>query len=111
MKQLFFCIIIILAFIITCPDTQKHQEAIKTALAEKLDKRLGIDSSESPDLLSVFGSAVTANLTEAYLSSELRVNNYFLFSLGMITKQGEDKIISLGLLNHVFTFLEDESDR
>lgn len=110
MRTLFLCIIIVLAFIVTCPDTQKHQEAIKSDLSEKLDKKLGLESSDSPNFMSVLGSALTANATDAYLSSELKVDNYFLFSVGVIPKQSEDKIVSLGLLNHVFTFLDDEDD-
>lgn len=110
MKKLlsfFVCILIALMFVVTCPDKQKHQEVIKASLSERFDAKLSDQSSES-SLFSLLGSVITTNIIDVFLSSELRVDNYFLFSLGVVSWQGEEKTISLGVLNHVFTFFSDK---
>ena len=111
MKKLlsfFVCTLIVLMFIVTCPDKQKHQEIIKSSLSERFDKKLSEDSSTSSSLFSLLGSVITTNILDVFLSSELRVDNYFLFSLGVVSWQGEEKTVSLGVLNHVFTFFSDK---
>ena len=110
MKKLlsfFVCTLIVLMFVVTCPDKQKHQEVIKSSLSERFDKKLSEDSSTS-SIFSLLGSVITTNILDVFLSSELRVDNYFLFSLGIVSWQGEEKTVSLGVLNHVFTFFSDK---
>ena len=108
--SMFVFILIILMFIVTCPDKQKHQEVIKASLAERLDVNPS-DQSPSASLFSLLGSVITTNIIDVFLSSELRVDNYFLFSLGVISWQDEEKTVSLGVLNHVFTFFSDKEKK
>jgi hypothetical protein len=42
------------------------------------------------------------------LDQRLKVNNYLIFSTGITRFQGTTKRVSFGILNHVFTFDEDE---
>ena len=43
------------------------------------------------------------------IDNMLKVENYFVCSVGTMTFEGETKIVSLGLMSHVFTIPEDEA--
>ena len=58
--------------------------------------------------LAVFGSMLTNQLVEMALEAKLEYNNYVFCSLGKIKYEGEMKTISVGVLNQIFTFSEED---
>ena len=89
---------------LTCPDKKKHVESIRTELTNALEA-----SNKSKNAMyALMGDAVIAKV----LNSELKVNKYFLFSTGTITDGQDSKILSIGILGTVFTFIDkDELDK
>jgi hypothetical protein len=57
--------------------------------------------------LALFASSLVSGISNLVIDSRLSVDNYFLFSVGKVTFDGESKIVSVGLLNHVFTDIND----
>ena len=46
------------------------------------------------------------------LNSKLKVNKYFLFSTGTFSNGKDSKLLSIGILGNVFTFIDkDELDK
>ncbi len=115
MKKSYIAIIAILALLIllgvTCPDKQAHSDEVKTAISDYLDEELAKNTSEDEQDWAVFGSIFANKLVEVVLDSKLKVNNYIIFSIGEVHSQGENKTVSFGILNHVFTFDADDIRR
>ena len=89
---------------LTCPDKEKHVESIRTELTNVLETS---NKSENA-MYALMGSAVI----EKVLNSKLKVNKYFLFSTGTFSNGKDSKLLSIGILGNVFTFIDkDELDK
>ena len=109
MKKLLLFILILVAVagvcVVTCPDKEAHSEALKdlvnTVLTEELAE--GESESESEAGFVAFGSMLGTGIAGIVLDNTLKVENHFVCSVGTITYAGKTKIVSIGILNHVFT--------
>ena len=105
--------ILILVFIagicvVSCPDKESHSEAIMENVNELIDEEATKDvTNESEKALALFASSLVSGLSNIVIDSRLTVDNYFLFSVGKVTFEGKKKVVSLGVLNHVFTDIDD----
>lgn len=98
-------VILLLAF--TCPDKQKHNEALTYFLSGYVDKKLCKESTDNA--LSMFGTLFTSKYISMFLDSKMKVDNYIIFSIGNVSYKGTSNMMSLGILNKVFV-LFDEND-
>ena len=87
----------------TVPDKKAHKnammEAVKAYVDEEAAKR-GIGDG----VLSKLGKGIVNKTIEVALNSKLEVDNYLIFNTTHVELDGESKILSLGMLGHVFTF-------
>lgn len=100
---------ILIIMSVTTPNKQQHEEAICGEVMGAFDKMLN-DSMMSDDGATAFmtgvmflGKTVIAPIVEGVVSNNLRVNNYIVFSKGVMTIGGKTKTVSIGLLGHVWT--------
>ena len=112
MKRFLYTLLIVFALslvcIVTCPDKDAHSDALmklfnvawQTELAE-----VGINENEG---LALFGSALGSDIAEYVIEKQLIVDNYFVCSIGRFIYEGEENIVSVGVLNHIFTKSEEE---
>lgn len=116
MKKAFTAIIAVLAIVaiaavVTCPDKQKHKEAIMAVVSEKINEELQTDDEELLELSAVFGS-LGSGIAGKIVDNRLRVKNHFLWSTGEIKDlKGEYQQISVGVFGHIFTFNKEDLDR
>lgn len=108
MKKFLYTILILVAitavFIGTCPNKRDHTDAIMEVVNSSLN-----DTKEGEaDGWSLLGSVIGSKIISVILDQKLQVKNYFVCSVGQITIEGETKTLSIGLLNHVFTFDKDK---
>lgn len=107
MKKLLLFILILVAVagvcVVTCPDKEAHSEALKDLVNTVLTEELAEGASESEAGFVAFGSMLGTGLAGIVLDNTLKVENHFVCSVGTITYAGKTKIVSLGILNHVFT--------
>lgn len=105
--------------VLTCPDRQDHEEAIQEVtknwvsnkVQEKVAPILGIDGIGGTvgDIIGRIVSEFTDKGTEFAISQYLDVKNYVVCSVGTIdVGDNKDKMVSLGIFGHVFTFDEDD---
>ena len=105
--------ILILVFIsgfcvISCPDKEAHSEAIMENVNNLIDGELTKEvTDETEKALVILASSLVSGISNLVIDSRLSVDNYFLFSIGKVTFDGESTIVSIGLLNHVFTDIND----
>ena len=113
MKGLLYTFLIVLGLacvcVVTCPDKSDHSEALKelfnTLMTEELAKDI---ETEEEAGWAVLGSMIGTGIGGLIIDNFLKVENYFVCSVGTITYEGETKIVSLGLMNHIFTLSEDD---
>lgn len=107
MKKLLLFILILVAVagvcVVTCPDKAAHSEALKDLVNTALTEELAEGVSETDAGFVAFGSMLGTGIAGIVLDNTLKVENHFVCSVGTITYAGKTKIVSIGILNHVFT--------
>ncbi len=108
------------AMVFTCPDKQDHEQAIQQVarnwvdhkLQDKLETLTGNEGwgSYLRDVISKLVADFTGKGTDYAISHYLEVKNYMVCSVGTISLGGKDKMVSLGIFGHVFTFDEQDLD-
>lgn len=100
---------VLIVMSVTTPSKQQHEEAICNEVMGAFDKMLN-DSMASDEDAAAFmtgvmflGKTVIAPIVEGVVSNNLRVNNYIVFSKGVMNIGGKSKTVSIGLLGHVWT--------
>ena len=111
--------IVFATMVFTCPDRQDHETAIqevtKAWVGDKVDENLGSITGVG----GVFGELINKALkeltgfgTDKVISNYLDVKNYVVCSVGrMAIGDNEEKMVSLGVFGHVFTFGKDDIEK
>lgn len=91
----------------TCPDREAHSEALKDLVNQVITAEL---SGEEEDAgLAMFGSMIGTGLSGLVIDNMLNVEDYLVCSIGTATYDGETHVVSVGLLNHVFSIDEEKA--
>ena len=101
-KTIVWCSVLIVLFIslvFTCPDKQKHVEALNSLTSSVINDQIPEDSDGWEYLGAMLGNKIIG----AVFDNNLYVDNYVLFSVGKMSFNGEDNTVSIGIFNHVFT--------
>lgn len=73
----------------------------------EIDSRVDAESEYAG--LQALGSMLGSGLIGLALDNMLTVDDYLVCSIGTVTVRGESRVVSFGILNHVF-FLPDYDD-
>lgn len=103
-------IVLIVVMVLTCPSRESHVTEIKQISSRVFDEyihqeygemagRFGGLGQTALALGSMFGTQVTEKAVENYL----RVDNYFIVSIGHVEYEGEKYPVSVGAFGHIFT--------
>ncbi|MBR6201927.1 MAG: DUF4359 domain-containing protein [Bacteroidaceae bacterium] len=106
MKKLIgLVIVVVIAFVMamTVPDKKAHKSAMMKAVKEYVDEEAANRGFADNGLTRV-GKNLVVKTIEEVLSNKLRVTNYFLFNTTHIEMKEKDKLLSVGMFGHVFTF-------
>ena len=111
--------ILFATMVFTCPDRHDHEAAIqevtKAWVGDKVDDNLssitGIGGAFG-DLINKAIKELTGFGTDKVISSYLDVKNYVVCSVGrMSIGSSEEKMVSLGVFGHVFTFGKEDIEK
>ena len=112
MKRIFYSFIcvfsLLLVCVTTCPDKSAHSEELMNLFNVAFQSELSNITTEENEGWVMLGSALGSGIAEYVINQHLVVDNYFVCSIGRTIYEGEKKIVSVGVLNHVFTMSEDE---
>ncbi len=105
--------------VFTCPKRADHEAAIqevtKAWVGDKVDENLGAITGVGGvfgDLINKALKQLTGIGTDKVISKYLDVKNYVVCSVGrMAIGDGEEKMVSLGVFGHVFTFGKDDIEK
>ena len=97
----------------SCPDRDAHKDAIMAVVKEGFADVITADSTGKKNEEKVFSIFfVITFLSEIggiVLNEILRVDNHFVYSVGILTQlDGTEKMISVGIFGHVFTFKRED---
>lgn len=111
MKKLvvFLCILGVaaLALMITKPDRQQHLDTIQTVVSKAVSAELR-DYHIDGDLGSVVSMTATAGINQ-FLNSSLMVREHTFYNIGVISYDNNFQMVSVGVLNHVYTLNEEQA--
>ena len=105
MKKLLVIIILLLVAVLmtlTVPDKQKHKDAMMEAINEYVEEEA--TDKLGDNVLAKLGKSVVVKTVETALNSKLKVGNYYLFNTTYVRLEGENQVLSVGLLGQVITF-------
>lgn len=106
MKKLLVLIIILAVAILmtqTVPDKKAHKRAMMEAVSEYVDDKAEENGFHS-NVITNIGKSVVNFAVATAIDAKLKVHNYYLFNTTSVRLKGEDKLLSVGVLGHVFTF-------
>lgn len=95
-------VVVLLVFAVTTPNKQDHVKAVRSSVLEAVSKSDSLSKDTEAAML------LGAGLIDKILESKLHVDNYIIFSCGKIDTGKEDKLVSIGVLTHVFVGDIDE---
>lgn len=98
--------------VVTCPDSQTHKEKLSTMVSKSVKEAVSQDITTGDNLLSqglqLVGNILVGKVVDSAVDNMLQVDNYMVCSVGRVSYSGEDHIVSLGLLGHIFTMNQDK---
>lgn len=107
MKKFLFLIVFLAvvagALIATCPDRNAHLEAIKSVVSEVANEEMDKQSNILTTGLASISTMLTINIADSYLKSNLIIRDHTFYNIGYISYNDDLRMISFGILNHVFT--------
>lgn len=111
MKKLlvFLCILGVAALVlmVTKPDRQQHLDTIQTVVSKAVSAELR-DYHIDGDLGSVVSMTATAGINQ-FLNSSLMVREHTFYNIGVISYDNNFQMVSVGVLNHVYTLNEEQA--
>ena len=111
MKAFLYTIVALAALaavcVVTCPDRDAHSDALKDMLNNVINSELSGKTGEDTGLFTV-GSVLGTSIGGWVIDNMLTVENYFICSVGYVTYEGEKNLVSLGIMNHIFTAEDEE---
>lgn len=91
--------------VLTKPSRKAHKEAMMTAVkkyvAEEVEGKFG------KNVLTSIGKGFVTKTVEVALSTKLKEHDYLLLNTTYINLDGKEKLLSVGMFGHVFTFDKD----
>lgn len=104
-----FIAVVGVGLIATCPDRDAHKEAIKSVVSGVINSEMDKSNVFTTELASI-STMLTINMADSYLNSNLIIKDHTFYNKGYIRYKDDIKMVSFGILNHVFT-LDEETAR
>lgn len=111
MKKLLVLIIFLIVagmvLMATCPDREAHRVAVKGVASAVVNAEM--DQKGIDETIGAIGAMLGISAIDAYLSSNLIVRDHTFYNVGYVSYDGELRMVSVGVLNHVFTISEEDA--
>jgi hypothetical protein len=108
MKKILALVIVLLVavlMVLTKPSRKAHKEAMMTAVKEYVAEE--VEGKFGKNVLTSIGKGFVTKTVEVALSTKLKEHDYLLLNTTYINLDGKEKLLSVGMFGHVFTFDKD----
>lgn len=95
--------------VFTCPDRKAHEQAILDSTKGWVNMK--VDQQGMGAILGEFIKWLGGQGADLAIDQYLEVDNYFVCSVGKLNVGEKPKWVSLGVMNHVFTFGKDDVEQ
>lgn len=106
MKKFLFVLVLLVAvgltLVATCPDRAAHHEALKSVASAVINSEMNDNYNLDSSVASI-GTMLAINVVDSYLQANLVVRDKTFYNVGFVSYEGELRMISVGVFNHVFT--------
>lgn len=94
---------------VTCPDKEKHRERMSSEISATIMSEM--KEGEKNMFTQLLVSTVAVPLVDRVLDEMLVVDSYGIVSVGRLKNidDGEDRIVSVGMANYVFSAVNEEN--
>lgn len=99
--------VIAVALMATTPDRQQHVDTIKSVISGAVNAELRDNNIDGP--LASIASVAATTAVDQYLNTSFLVRDHRFYSLGFIDYNNEFQLVSVGVLNHVYTLNEEQA--
>lgn len=99
----FFLLALSVVMVITCPKEADHYEALQEVVGQVIDERIGQSDNVVGEVWKTIGKLALGKTGGIAITQMVRVDDYYLFSLGRLSFGGKERIVSVGVLGHVIT--------
>lgn len=99
--------VIAVALMATTPDRQQHVDTIKSVISGAVNAELRDNNINGP--LASIASVAATTAVDQYLNTSFLVRDHRFYSLGFIDYNNEFQLVSVGVLNHVYTLNEEQA--
>ena len=99
--------VVAVALMATTPDRQQHVDTIKSVMTGAVNAELRENNIDGP--LGSIASAAATMAVDKYLSTNFLVRDHRFYSLGFIDYNNEFQMVSVGVINHVYTLDEEQA--
>ncbi|SHK75013.1 hypothetical protein [Xylanibacter ruminicola] len=99
--------VIAVALMATTPDRQQHADTIKSVISGAVNAELRDNNIDGP--LASIASVAATTAVDQYLNTSFLVRDHRFYSLGFIDYNNEFQLVSVGVLNHVYTLNEEQA--
>lgn len=102
-----------IVLILTCPKPEQHKEVLSGVITNTVNDAVNDTTNTTGNALidNAFRSisnAFAGNVIRSAVDNLVMVDNHIIYSTGKVNYAGQDHIVSLGLLGHIFTVDEDD---
>ena len=99
-------VIVVGVFTVTCPKAEDHRRAIAQVSRDWVQsQQMELTGNKMTDaVLNEAFKWLVGEGTNLALDQMLTVDNYVVCSVGRISITGEPHVVSIGVLNHVYTY-------
>ena len=97
---------------LTCPTEQDHRNALTNVITDAISDEVPSDSAADNDIftkaMGMLGDAFTRQVVQKAVDNMVHVDNFTVVSIGRVRYNHKRQIVSVGLLNHVFTVNKED---
>ena len=97
-------LVVLALLLVTRPSRKAHVDAIASACRAYTSEKIDSSWLSITTVTAEGGKWVMNRLVDDFIERHLSTDDYFLLNVGHMEVLGESKMVSLGILGHVFTF-------
>ena len=110
MKKIIYLILIVAVAVLSWmnkPTTEEHKAAIMAQVTGAISDELS-SSNKVMDFLGSVGTAIGSKAAEAYIDTQMEMEDYYVCNVAMMEIDGEKKSLSIGVFGNVFTTFDKD---
>lgn len=91
----------------TCPEREKHMEAIQNLAANVINK--ASEDTGKSDFLNNLATYFVSGVSKFVIEQKLYVEDHYIYSIGKMELGGKPETVSVGIFGRVFTIDEESA--